>query len=141
MKIAIYPGSFNSFHEGHKSIIEKALTIFELIYVVVTKNPDKTTVNNFKANKEIIENHFKNNNKVIVLINDSQLTGILANELGATFLIRSSRSNQDFEYELNLANANHFINNNLETIFFFSEYDHRNISSTVIRHKKAMKPN
>jgi pantetheine-phosphate adenylyltransferase len=140
MKIAIYPGSFNPFHEGHKSIVEKALKLFDLIYVVITKNPDKIAVNNFELNKEIIQKYF-DSKKVIVIINDNQLTGVLANELGSFFLIRSSRSNLDFEYELNLANANNFINNNLETIFLFPKYDHRDVSSTIIRHKKAMEPN
>lgn len=139
MKIAIYPGSFNPFHKGHISIIEKALKLFDFIYVVVTINPDKDNSNNFELNKKNIEFHFANNDKVIVLSNESKLTANLALELGASFLIRSSRSNIDFEYELNLANANNFINNNLETIIIFPSYDYKNVSSTILRHKKFMK--
>lgn len=139
MSIAIYPGSFNPFHDGHKSIIKKATKLFDLIYVIVTINPDKSIENNFELNKKNIEKYFSNNNKVVVLINRTKLTGVLAQELGANFLIRSSRSQLDFDYELNLANANNFINKNLETIIFFPKYDHKNVSSTVIRHKKIMK--
>ncbi|MGL6125293.1 MAG: pantetheine-phosphate adenylyltransferase [Metamycoplasmataceae bacterium] len=138
MKIAIYPGSFNPFHKGHLSIVNKALKIFDFVYIIVTLNPDKKNPNNLEYNKEIIEEYFKNNERVIVLINKSKLTGTLALELGAQFLIRSSRYNLDFEYELNLANSNNFINNNLETIIFFPDYDHKHVSSTVIRHKKAI---
>ncbi|MGL5617847.1 MAG: pantetheine-phosphate adenylyltransferase [Metamycoplasmataceae bacterium] len=139
MKIAIYPGSFNPFHEGHISIINKALKLFDIIYVVVTVNPDKEIINNLELNSQTIKNHFQNNDKVIVLTNDRQLTATLALELGVKFIIRSSRYNLDFEYELELANVNNAINNNLETIMFFPEYNHKDISSTILRHKKKMK--
>ncbi|MGL5205031.1 MAG: pantetheine-phosphate adenylyltransferase [Metamycoplasmataceae bacterium] len=138
MKIAIYPGSFNPFHKGHLSIIKKALKLFDLIYVVVTMNPDKNSPNDLEANSQLIKTHFEDNNKIIVLTNNNKLTAILALELGAKFIIRSSRYNLDFEYELNLANANNAINHNLETIMFFPEYDHKDISSTILRHKKIM---
>ncbi|MGL5591061.1 MAG: pantetheine-phosphate adenylyltransferase [Metamycoplasmataceae bacterium] len=139
MRIAIYPGSFNPFHKGHFSIIKKALKIFDLIYVVVTLNPDKEIANDLLLNARTIKKHFRNNNKIIVLTNDNKLTATLASELGAEFIIRSSRDNLDFKYELELANANNSINNNLETIIFFPEYNHKDISSTILRHKKKMK--
>ncbi len=141
MKIAIYPGSFNPLHEGHISIIKKALKLFDLIYIVVTLNPDKAIENDFEANKKNIQNIFKDNNQVVILINKTKLTATLASELGAGFLIRSSRTKIDFDYELNLANTNNFVNNNLETILFFPEYHYKNISSTLIRHKKLLKIN
>ncbi|MGL5732976.1 MAG: pantetheine-phosphate adenylyltransferase [Metamycoplasmataceae bacterium] len=139
MKIAIYPGSFNPFHQGHLSIINKALKLFDLIYVVVTINPDKEIDNNLEINAQAIKDHFINNDKIIVLTNNNKLTATLASELGAEFIIRSSRYNLDFEYELELANANNSLNNKLETIMFFPEYNHKDISSTILRHKKKMK--
>jgi pantetheine-phosphate adenylyltransferase len=141
MKIAIYPGSFNPFHEGHVSIVQKSLNMFDLVYIVVTQNPDKELLNNFELNHKNIQELFKENSKVIVLINKTKLTGTLANELGANFLIRSARTKIDFDYELNLANANNFVNNTLETVILFPTYDYKDISSTLIRHKKLMKTN
>lgn len=141
MKIAIYPGSFNPLHKGHISIINKATKLFDLIYIIVTKNPDKTTNNFIDDNKKIIKKYFETNNKIIVIANKDKLTGLLAKELNANFIIRSSRNNIDFEYELNLANANNFINNDLETIILFPDYNYKNVSSTILRHKKSMEGN
>ncbi|MDK2819305.1 MAG: pantetheine-phosphate adenylyltransferase [Mycoplasmataceae bacterium] len=141
MKIAVYPGSFNPLHKGHISVINKATKLFDLVYIVVTKNPDKTTNNFIDDNKKIIENYFKNNSKIIVIVNKNKLTGLLAKELKANFIVRSSRNNMDFEYEFDLANANNFINNDLETIMLFPDYDFKNVSSTILRHKKSMESN
>ena len=75
---------------------------------------------------------------MIVLINENELTSMLAKKIGAKFIIRSSRSKIDFEYELNLANANNFLNKELETIMLFPNYEYKDVSSTIIRHKKIM---
>jgi pantetheine-phosphate adenylyltransferase len=37
-KIAIYPGTFKPFHEGHLTILEKALKVFDEVYVVPSIN-------------------------------------------------------------------------------------------------------
>jgi pantetheine-phosphate adenylyltransferase len=40
-KIAIYMGSFDPFHIGHKNVLEKAEKIFDKVIVVYANNPDK----------------------------------------------------------------------------------------------------
>ena len=41
MKTAIYPGTFDPWHEGHQDVLNKALEIFDNIIVLVGTNPDK----------------------------------------------------------------------------------------------------
>ncbi|MGL4183769.1 MAG: pantetheine-phosphate adenylyltransferase [Metamycoplasmataceae bacterium] len=134
MKKAIYPGSFNPFHEGHMSIIEKALKLFDFIYIVVTLNPDKNETNDFYKNKKIIENIYNKNKKIKVLVNENELTSQLAKKLEVNFLIRSFRSEFDLAYEVDLAFSNNYLNNDLETILFFPNYKTNKISSTIERH-------
>ncbi|MGL5520061.1 MAG: pantetheine-phosphate adenylyltransferase [Metamycoplasmataceae bacterium] len=134
MKKAIYPGSFNPFHEGHRSIIEKALKLFDVIYIIITFNPDKKEINDFDKNKKIIENIYKNNKKIKVLVNENELTSQLAKKLEANFLIRSFRTELDLNYEVDLAFSNNYLNNDLETILFFPNYKTNKISSTIKRH-------
>lgn len=38
MKVAIYPGSFNPWHEAHEHILTKALQVFDFVYVARGRN-------------------------------------------------------------------------------------------------------
>jgi len=42
MKIAIYPGSFNPFHEGHADIVSQALKVFDHVRILQCYNPNKS---------------------------------------------------------------------------------------------------
>ena len=40
-KIAVYPGSFDPFTNGHLDVVDRALGIFDKLIVAVAANPDK----------------------------------------------------------------------------------------------------
>ncbi|CAC13270.1 LIPOPOLYSACCHARIDE CORE BIOSYNTHESIS PROTEIN KDTB HOMOLOG [Mycoplasmopsis pulmonis] len=137
-KIAIFPGSFDPFHNGHKHILNKALALFDLVYLVITINPDKITKTSFDQRKTLLENEILDFDKsrVQVLVNKDSLTAEIAKKLGAKFIIRSARNDIDYQYELVLAAGNKKINNEVETILIFPDYDKIEINSTLIRHQK-----
>jgi len=43
-KLAVYPGTFDPFHNGHLEIIKRALGTFDRIIVALGKNPEKDTI-------------------------------------------------------------------------------------------------
>lgn len=139
-KIALFPGSFDPFHKGHESIVQKATELFDKLYVVVTYNPDKDNIERIEKNFEAIKNKYQENDKIVVLKNYFDLTADLAHQLNAKWLVRSARNQTDFNYELKLATANNALNNNLETIIIMPDYENSNISSTQIRqqHKEQI---
>ncbi|MGL4343456.1 MAG: pantetheine-phosphate adenylyltransferase [Metamycoplasmataceae bacterium] len=137
-KKAIYPGSFNPFHIGHQKIVEKALKLFDFIYIIVSVNPDKNIENNFEENQKIIQSLYKDNPKILVLINKNELIAEIAKKLKVNFIIRSFRNNFDFDYELDLAFSNNKLNNDLETILLMPDLNFLKKSSTIQRHKKYL---
>lgn len=139
MKKALFAGSFNPLHQGHIKVIEKALDIFDFLYVVITLNPDKKDNSNFNIRFSQVQENLKHWNNVEVLLNQNKMTAHLAKELNCKYLIRSARDNFDFEYELELAAGNKSINPELETIVFFPDFDNINYRSTLIRHQKYFK--
>ncbi|QNM93864.1 pantetheine-phosphate adenylyltransferase [Mycoplasma sp. Pen4] len=138
-KNALYPGSFNPIHKGHLSIIDKASKLFDTLYVVVSFNPDKNNLEDIEKNYEIVLNLLSDKENIKVIKNKNQLTAELAKELNATYLIRSARNIQDYEYELELAAGNKYLNENLETILIMPDYENIEFSSTLQRHKERLK--
>ena len=40
-KIAVYPGSFDPFTNGHLDVVDRALHIFDKLIIAVAANPEK----------------------------------------------------------------------------------------------------
>ncbi|QSF13844.1 pantetheine-phosphate adenylyltransferase [Mycoplasma sp. Mirounga ES2805-ORL] len=137
-KTAIYPGSFDPIHEGHIAVIDKALNIFEKIYVIVSINPDKENLANIEKRYQYVKNKLAKYKQIEVLINKNELIGNLAKKLDVNLLIRSARNNTDYSYELELAAGNNAVNPDLETILIIPDYDMIEYSSTLLRHKKKL---
>jgi pantetheine-phosphate adenylyltransferase len=57
-KIALYPGSFDPITKGHKSIVERALPMFDKIVVAVGTNTAKNSVFPLEKRIEWIEKTF-----------------------------------------------------------------------------------
>ena len=66
MKVAVYPGSFDPFTNGHKNIIERGVQVFDQIVVAVAHNTSKKTVFTVEERVEILNEVFKNRDDVKV---------------------------------------------------------------------------
>ncbi|QKT05261.1 pantetheine-phosphate adenylyltransferase [Mycoplasma sp. OR1901] len=132
---AIYAGSFNPFHDGHKSILEKSAVLFDTVYLVVAQNPDKEK-NDIIKNINNIKKQIINLENVVIINGENKLTANIAKELDVKYLIRSIRNTNDLEYELDLASGNKILNNNLETVFILPDEQYKNYSSSLIKSLK-----
>ena len=104
-RIAVFPGSFDPITLGHRSIVLRALPMFDIIYVAVGVNMEKRSTfpleNRIKWAKEV----FADYPNVIVESYDG-LTADFCTKVGARFIIRGLRSGSDFEYENMICHAN-----------------------------------
>ncbi|WP_353486458.1 pantetheine-phosphate adenylyltransferase [Spiroplasma phoeniceum] len=137
---AIFPGSFDPIHDGHLNIIKKASTLFSKLYVVITNNLEKSNQTNIKTRAKQAAIACQNLNlNIEIVINDQMLTSDFAKQLGAKYIIRGLRNNNDLKYEMELAFANKQLNKDLETIFFIVDYGLNEISSTFLNQIKQLK--
>lgn len=132
MKRALFPGSFDPFTIGHESIVKRALQLFDEIIIAIGYNSEKKGFFTIDNRIKIIEEVFENENRIKVE-KYNKLTVDLCKEKNIKFILRGLRTASDFEYERAIAQMNHFMEEDLETIFLLTETEHTPVSSTILR--------
>ncbi|MDE6338347.1 MAG: pantetheine-phosphate adenylyltransferase [Muribaculaceae bacterium] len=135
IRIAVFPGTFDPFTIGHRSIVERGLGIFDHIIIAVGYNIHKTSAEDIDEKVKSIKAQFKDNDAVTVRPYSS-LTADFVKQTGACTILRGVRSVTDFEYERNLADVNKKILG-VETVFLTSLPEYSYISSSVVRELQA----
>ena len=131
-RIAIFPGSFDPFTNGHYDIVNRSLGLFDEFIIAIGNNSTKKRYLPVEVMVEIIQDLFKNEKSVSVQAYKG-LTAEFARRVGARYLVRGLRNTTDFEYENTIAQANRHVNHDLETIFLITSPALAAISSTIIR--------
>jgi pantetheine-phosphate adenylyltransferase len=131
-KIAVFPGSFDPFTIGHESVVNRALSLFDKIYIAVGSNINKKSFFPLEKKIEWIRKVFEGNEKVIVE-DFSGLTVDFCHRVGAGYLLRGLRTSADFEYERAVGQTNKALDQGIETIFLLTKPEHTFINSTIVR--------
>lgn len=132
MRTALFPGTFSPPTLGHLDIIHRATKLCDKLVIAVVENPSKAsstiTAAEKKAYLEKICFPFKN---VEIIL----FTGLLIDlvpKYNINFIIRGLRTTGDFEYEEQMAVANHVMSG-IETVFLLTSPKYSHISSTLVR--------
>jgi pantetheine-phosphate adenylyltransferase len=120
-KIAIYPGTFKPFHEGHLTILEKALKVFDEVYVVPSINIRKKRWKQKQQTREAQINAMVKTSPRCFMLSPTWRCWllILLCPVGAQFIIRGLRSKKDLEYELDMYDANKNVEPRYWKLFIF----------------------
>ena len=137
-RIAVYAGSFCPFTKGHEDIVRQALPLFDTIIILVGKNSQKKDVFSVEDRLKWISRLYVNVPNVYPFTHDG-LTVNFCKSANARYLIRGLRSAQDFESEQAMAEINHRLNPDVETVFFIASLQYRNVSSSLVRELWALK--
>ena len=111
MKRAIYPGSFDPVTFGHMDIITRSAQIVDELIVGVLNNSAKNSLFSLEERVSMIKEMTKDMPNVKVASFDGLLVDFM-NEIDATIIVRGLRAVTDFEYELQIAQANHVQDSN-----------------------------
>lgn len=132
MKVSIYPGSFDPITYGHIDIIERAAKISEKLIVAVLNNPEKKSLFDVNERLEMIKDAVKSYDNIEVESFDGLLVDY-AKKKNASIIIRGLRAVTDFEYELQLAQTNRQINDNVDTVFLLTNIQYSYLSSSIVK--------
>jgi pantetheine-phosphate adenylyltransferase len=131
-RTAVYPGSYDPLTNGHIDIIERGLKIFDKIIVATLKNPSKTYLFTLEERLEIMQNTFKNNDRIEVDYFEGLLVDYLEKKNIHT-VVRGLRAISDFEIEFQMALMNRQIKPQIETIFVVPSINYSFVSSRLVK--------
>ncbi len=132
--IALYPGSFNPWHEGHDDILQKALKVFDNIVVLQGHNPAKLEV----KDKSFLTATSKYGDRVT----GGFFKGLLVDavkDFGFTAIIRGLRNGHDLQYETNNQYWNEDLGCEIPFVYFICDRKYSHISSSSIKMVNDMK--
>lgn len=117
---------------GHIDVIQRALKLFEEVFVVVAENTEKTPFFTVSERLDAMKRAVKKLKGVRVESFDG-LTVEYAKRKGAHSIIRGLRATSDFDYEFQLALTNRELNKEIDTIFLMPSETHFYLSSRLIK--------
>ena len=132
-KIAVYPGSFDPFTNGHLDVVNRALGIFDKLIVAVAANPEKrqplfTVVERIQLIKASLEGRDR-----VDVTSYTGLTVEFARSHGARTLVKGLRAYSDFDSELQQALMNRKLAPDIHTVFLMSSFAHIFVSSSILK--------
>ena len=130
--VALFPGSFDPFTEGHLNILKRALTMFDEVVVAIGINQDKSGFFSTEQKIDIVRQATKGINGVRI-VNYDGLTIDICRELGIRHIVRGVRNMLDFENERSIADANRRLAPEIETIIIPTAQEFAHISSSAVR--------
>ncbi len=132
MRIAVYPGSFDPLTNGHIDVIERAVKLFDLLIVAVSRNTSKKPLFTVAERLDMLQKVLQPFINVQV---DSfeGLTVNYAKSKNAQAIIRGLRAVSDFENEFMMALINKKLTPGIETIFLTTRAEFSFISSSAVK--------
>lgn len=132
MSVALYPGSFDPITNGHVSIIESGLVCFDKLVIAVLRNPKKQSLFTVEERVEMIREEFASTPNIEVDSFDGLLVDYCRRK-GIRVVLRGLRAVADFEYELQMANMNRHLNEQVETVFLMANDAYFYVSSNIVK--------
>ena len=132
-KVAVYPGSFDPFTNGHLDVVDRALGIFDKLIVAVAANPDKRQPL-FTADErvDLIRASLNGRDRAEVTT-FTGLTVEFARAHGARTIVKGLRAYSDFDAELQQALMNRKLAPDVHTVFLMSSFTHIFVSSSILK--------
>jgi len=138
LKEVVYSGTFDPVTKGHLNILERSVACFDVVHVLIARNPSKKCWFSSEERKDMILSSVKENLKesdskrIKVHIFDGLITDWMReNEIN--LIVRGLRAVSDYEYELQMSLMNSQLLKGCETIFMVADSKWSFVSSRLIK--------
>lgn len=135
---AIYPGSFDPITNGHLDIISRGLQVFDRLIVAVARNSEKNALFTINERIDMIRQTVGDNPRLEIDTFEGLLVDYAINR-GAKVILRGLRAVSDFEYEFQIAQMNHTVQKEVETLFMMTSVPYGYLSSSIVKEVASLK--
>ncbi|MHB8329535.1 MAG: pantetheine-phosphate adenylyltransferase [Acidimicrobiales bacterium] len=132
MTVALIPGSFDPFHNGHLEVVERAGRLFDEVVVAVLRNPQKAEPLFTLAEREEMLREAVVHLPNVRIVSVSTLVVNVARDVGASAIVKGLRAVSDFENELQMAQMNRQLSG-IETLFIPTSSTSSFVASRLLR--------
>ena len=133
---AVYPGSFDPVTNGHMDIIRRAANVADELIVGILINREKSPLFSVKERVRMLKEVTKDMPNVKIEPFEGLLVDF-ARRSKADMVFRGLRAITDFEYELQMAQTNHKLEPEVETVFLTTSLEYSYLSSTTVKEVAA----
>jgi pantetheine-phosphate adenylyltransferase len=130
--VALIPGSFDPFHNGHLEVVERAGRLFDDVVVATLRNPQKAEPLFNLAEREVMLKEALAHLANVRIVSVSKLVVDVAHDVGATAIVKGLRAVSDFENELQMAQMNRQLSG-IETLFIPTTSTSAFVASRLLR--------
>ena len=131
-KIAIYPGTFDPFTNGHLDLVLRSLRMFDEVIIAAAPSPKKQPLFTIEERIVMIQKSLKGVSRVRVEIFEGLLVDYVKKRKGNA-IVRGLRAVSDFEYELQMALMNRRLNPKIETVFMMPNEEYSFLTATIVK--------
>ena len=131
-RIALFPGSFDPFTNGHLDLARRASMLFDRVVIAVAHNSAKSGLFTPDERVEMIEQAVRG----IPGTSAMYFSGLLvdcARAIGAQAIVRGLRAVSDFEFEFQMALMNRRLAPALEIAFLMPSQEFTYLNSTLVK--------
>jgi pantetheine-phosphate adenylyltransferase len=136
--IAVYPGSFDPITYGHLDIIDRGLEVFDELVVAVALNSEKKGLFSIEERLEMLRRTVGDKPRLRVDTFEGLLVEYVARQ-GSRVILRGLRAVSDFEYEFQIAQMNHTVQEQVETLFMMTSVPFGYLSSSIVKEVASLK--
>ena len=131
-KTAIYPGTFDPITNGHISILNRALKIFDKVVLAILNNAKKSPLFSLEERIEMMQEVLKERKNIEIDYFDGLLVDYVIQKK-SNVVVRGLRALSDFEYEFQMALMNRRLNREVQTVFLMTGLRWIYTSSSIIK--------
>lgn len=131
--IALFPGSFDPITLGHIDVVTESLNIFDHVVLGIGISRQKTCAFSQNERQELAQSCLAQFGERVTVSTFEGLAVKYAKSIGAEFIVRGLRTENDFSYEMPMAMTNRKLERSVLTVFIPTSAKNHYVSSSLVR--------